>query len=136
MYLDASVLVAAFTPDLYSVRAELWLESLNAAVVSDWVAAEFSAAIRNKVRQGVVRADKLDVVEAAFDRWTYGFGGLKPVLAQDHGLARTLVKRWPLLRAPDALHIAIAVRLADRFATFDERQGYAALGEGLARYAP
>lgn len=130
------MIVAAFTPDLHSANAERCLDASELFVVSEWTAAEFSAAIRNKVRQGLVHAHKLDLVEAAFDRWTGGLGGLKPVLAQDHGLARELTKKWTLLRAPDALHIAVALRLADRFATFDERQADAALGEGLLRFAP
>ncbi len=129
-------MVAAFTPDLHSAKAEAMLTRSDVFVISEWAAAEFSSALRNKVRQGVVHADKVDLVEAAFDRFAGRLDGLKPVLAQDHVLARALVKRWGLLRAPDALHIAIALRLADQFGTFDERQADAALGEGLFRFAP
>lgn len=136
VYLDTSVVVAAFTPDVHSEAAEDWLLQSEVFVVSDWAAAEFSAAIRNKVRQGVVAANKLEMIEAAFNRWATGSGGSKPVFAQDHVAARALVTRWTLLRAPDALHIAIALRLADRFGTFDERQAEAAFAEGLLRYAP
>ena len=129
--LDASVLVAAFTPDIHSAQAERWLHASDPLVVSDWAAVEFSAAIRNKVRQGFVRGDRIDAVEAAFDDWTTRLGARQQVLAQDHLKARALVIKHPLLRAPDALHIAIAVRLTARFATFDERQAAAALLESV-----
>lgn len=134
--LDASVLVAAFTPDIHSAQAERWLEAGDTPVVSDWAAVEFSAAIRNKVRQGVVRADRVDTVEAAFDEWTARLGARQQVLAQDHLKARLLVIKHPLLRAPDALHIAIAIRLAASLATFDERQAEAAAVESIELFAP
>lgn len=133
---DASVLVGAFTPDIHSAQAERWLEACDTPVVSDWAAAEFSAAIRNKVRQGVVRADRIAAVEAAFDDWTASLAVRQQVLAQDHLKARALVIKHPLLRAPDALHIAIAVRLSASLATFDERQGEVAAFERVALFAP
>lgn len=134
--LDASVLVAAFTPDIHSAQAELWLEAADTPVVSDWAAAEFSAAVRNKVRQGVVRADRVDAVEGAFDSWIAKLGARQQVLAQDHLKARALVIKHPLLRAPDALHIAIALRLSASLATFDERQADAAVLEAVPVFAP
>lgn len=134
--LDASVLVAAFTPDIRSAQAERWLEAVETPVVSDWAAAEFSAAIRNKIRQGTVRADRIDAVEGAFDDWTVRLGARQQVLAQDHLKARALVIKYPLLRAPDALQIAIAVRLSASLATFDERQGEAAVIEAVPLFAP
>ena len=133
--LDASVLVAAFTPDIHSTQAERWLEATDRPVVSDWAAAEFSAAIRTKVRQGVVRGDRIDAVEAAFDDWILRLGARQQVLAQDHLKARALVIKHPLLRAPDALHIAIAVRLSARLATFDDRQSDAARMESVPLFA-
>ena len=129
--LDTSVIVAAFTPDIHSEIAELWLDAPEPFLVSDWAAAEFSAAIRNKVRRGIVREERLGDVEAAFDAWTEGLGGRQRVLSQDVLQARAMIARRPLLRAPDAMHIVIAARLSARLATFDEGQAAAAALEAV-----
>lgn len=134
--LDTSVLVAAFTPDIHSGQAERWLEQSEHFLVSDWAAAEFSAAVRSKVRQGIVRDNSVDDIEAAFDVWTEGLGGREQLLAVDAPRARALIGRRPLLRAPDAMHIVIAARLFARLATFDDRQGAAAALEAVPPYAP
>ncbi len=129
--LDTSVLVAAFTPDVHSEAAERLLDRPEHFLVSDWAAAEFSAAIRIKVRQGVVREDGLDAIETAFDDWTRGLGGRQRLSPQDAVQARAMIVRQAGLRAPDALHIVIAARLSADLATFDERQGEAAALEAV-----
>ena len=134
--LDTSVIVAAFTPDIHSEIAELWLDAPEHFLVSDWAAAEFSAAIRNKVRRGIVRDETLGDVEAAFDAWTEGLGGRQRLLSQDVAQARAMIARRPLLRAPDAMHIVIAARLSARLATFDEGQAAAAALEAVPGFVP
>lgn len=129
--LDTSVLVAAFTPDVHSQAAEGLLDLPEQFLVSDWAAAEFSAAIRIKVRQGIVREDRLGAVETAFDDWTRALGGRQRLSPQDAIEARAMIVRQAELRAPDALHIVIAARLSARLATFDERQGDAAARESV-----
>lgn len=136
MLLDTSVIVAAFTPDPHSEKAERYLNAPEHFLVSDWAAAEFSAAIRNKVRQGLVRNDGVKAVETAFDDWTRRLGGRQRLSPDDTPLARRLVVTHPLLRAPDALHIAIAMRLSAALATFDDRQSAAAVLEAVPRFAP
>ena len=120
--LDTSVLVAAFTPDLHTEAAERLLLRSERFLVSDWAAAEFSSAVRIKVRQGIVREDGLENVEAAFDGWVRSLGGRQRLSADDAVQARAMIVRRAGLRAPDALHIAIAVRLSATLATFDDRQ--------------
>lgn len=133
--LDTSVLVAAFTPDPHSQRAETWLDHDILFSISDWAAAEFSSAIRNKVRQGYIRADAVDSIETLFDAWTQNQGGRRPVQSSDHLVARRLVSRHEGLRAPDALHLAVAMRLGLPLGTFDERQQWAAAAEGLPAFS-
>jgi uncharacterized protein len=134
--LDTSVLVAAFTKDAQSERAEQWLDRAAPFLVSDWAAAEFSSAIRNKVRQGYLEAPLVPEIETFFDAWSHRQGGNRPVVSADHVTARLLVSQHAGLRAPDALHLAIALRLRAVMATFDQQQQDAALAEGLEVFAP
>lgn len=134
--LDTSVLVAAFTKDAQSERAEHWLDRAAPFLVSDWAAAEFSSAIRIKVRQGYLEAAFVPEVESFFDAWSRRQGGHRPVAQTDHITARVLVSRHVGLRAPDALHLAIALRVGAAWATFDHQQQEAALAEGLEIFAP
>ncbi|WP_269515507.1 type II toxin-antitoxin system VapC family toxin [Brevundimonas subvibrioides] len=134
--LDTSVLVAAFTEDAHSLEAEAWLDRDAPFLVSDWAAAEFSAAIRTKVRQGYLKVELVPEVEAIFDSWTRDQGGKYPVQASDHVSARLLVVRHERLRAPDALHLAIALRLNAAIATFDRCLQQASLVEGMPAFAP
>ena len=129
--LDTSVLVAAFSRDVHTHRAEALLAEPNVWIVSDWAAAEFSAAIRLKCRQGLVGVDALDLLETGFDQWRDALGFPCPIEPVDIGGARRLVRRHSTLRAPDALHIAVALRLGAEFATFDERQADVARLEGV-----
>jgi len=130
--LDTSVLVALYAKDAHTPTARALLLRVGPVVVSDWAVVEFSAAIRLKARQGVVSATLLDDLEAGFDEWLEQLGARRPVLSEDHLTARALVRRHYGLRAPDALHIAVASRLGVALATFDTRQAEAARREGLA----
>ena len=105
--------MALYAKDAHTPTARALLLRVGPVVVSDWAVVEFSAAIRLKARQGVVSATLLDDLE-------------------DHLTARALVRRHYGLRAPDALHIAVASRLGVALATFDTRQAEAARREGLA----
>jgi predicted nucleic acid-binding protein len=129
--LDTSVLVALYAKDAHTSLARTLLARLGPIIVSDWAAAEFSTAIRLKVRQGILSPAMLDAVEAGFDEWLEQIGARRPVLSEDHVSARALVRRHAGLRAPDALHIATAMRLDAGLATFDARQAEVSRREGL-----
>lgn len=129
------MLVAAFTEDAHSSQAEAWLDRDVPFLVSDWAAAEFSAAIRTKVRRGYLRVELVPEIEAIFDSWTRDQGGRHSVQPGDHLSARLLVVRHDGLRAPDALHLAIALRLNAAIATFDRRLDEASIAEGLPVFA-
>lgn len=105
-------------------------------VVTDWAAAEFSAAIRLKTRQGVVLADKIGIAEAGFDQFVSRLGGAVPILAGDHRAARELIIADGAISAPDALHIVAARRMGAVLGTFDEHQARVAMKAGVEVFRP
>ncbi|MGV3578855.1 type II toxin-antitoxin system VapC family toxin [Brevundimonas sp.] len=134
--LDTSVLVALFTPDVHTPSAAGWMAQSRPWVVTDWAAAEFSAAIRLKTRQGVVLADKIGIAEAGFDQFVSRLGGAVPILAGDHRAARELIIADGAIRAPDALHIVAARRMGAVLGTFDEHQARVAMKAGVEVFRP
>jgi predicted nucleic acid-binding protein len=70
VYLDASVLVALFTEDAFTHRADAFCRT-NAPilVVSDFAAAEFSAVIARHVRTRDIIAEDARAVFSTFDVW-------------------------------------------------------------------
>lgn len=127
--LDTSVLIAAFTREAGSPRALALLSGDAAWRVSDWAMAEFAAAIRIKARRGELDVDQVEVVEAILEEMIAE--AAISVEAEDHPEARRLIVEDGLLRAPDALHLAIAQRLGARLATFDTNLARAAEAIGV-----
>ena len=71
VYLDASVLVALFTNDPLTARADAYLRtSTPIAIVSDFAAAEFASAIARRVRIGEIAVEDARAGFATFDAWT------------------------------------------------------------------
>src|SRR5436309_14768924 len=62
LYLDTSLLVAALTLEARTIELQQWLgqQEPDELVISDWVVAEFSAALAAKLRAG-----RVDVSERA-----------------------------------------------------------------------
>jgi predicted nucleic acid-binding protein len=134
-YLDASVLVALFVQDPLTNRARAILrEHPQAIVVSDLAAAEFASAIARLVRIGDATADGARATFATFDAWTSRASGRAETTSSDIGSAAAFIRRLDLtLRAPDAIHIAIAQRIGADLLTFDRQMaaGARALGTNL-----
>lgn len=63
-------------------------------------------------------------------------GAFKPVIASDVADAGQLVRQYEPLRAPDALHLAVALRLGTPIATFDEGLATAADQAGIGAVVP
>lgn len=129
-YVDTSVLVAAFTLDALTQRARLWLEGGPSLIVSNWGAAEFSAAILRKQRLGELDGDGVVLAESLMNSLVDNAASYRPVLAEDISAARQAVRRYPPLRAPDALHLVMAGRLGMPLATLDRGLREAALASG------
>ncbi|MFL5115015.1 MAG: type II toxin-antitoxin system VapC family toxin [Microvirga sp.] len=137
VYLDASILVALFTPDTLSARVDANFRSTaDAAVVGDFAAAEFASAVARKVRTGELTEMNARAVFSEFDEWVARLGAMAEVRSADLVMAARFLRRLDLnLRAPDALNIAVAQRLGIAIATFDQRMAVAArrLGVPTAR---
>ena len=135
-YFDTSFLVALIVEDPHSDRANAFLRDQQPEIgVSDFAATEFAAVIARQVRMGMTKAEAAKATFADFDAWLYLFAESAETSSQDVRSAAAFIRRLDLnLRAPDALHIAIAQRIGATLATFDERMAAnaAALGSAVA----
>lgn len=119
-YCDASVIVAALTAEPFSLLARRWLDNQPGAslVQSGWTQAEVDSALARKQRSG-----RLDAVgrARASAAWRVASRSiiLAEVLSADFALVASLVDSGPGLRAGDALHLAVVLRLGFSLATFD-----------------
>ncbi|WP_298744696.1 type II toxin-antitoxin system VapC family toxin [uncultured Brevundimonas sp.] len=136
IYLDTSVLVAGLTFEPDSARAQALLSRRAAWVISEWTAAEFSAAIRTKARGGFLATDQAPVLEAALADIMSRHGRPLPIQPEDIRQARLLVMRDDGVRAPDAVHIAAALRIGAGLATLDTIQARVAGAAGLEVIVP
>jgi len=123
VYLDASVLVALFTDDPFTSRADTFLRA-NAfvLVVSDFAAAEFASVIARHVRTKEITPDDARTAFSTFDAWTARTTQCAQTTAADVAVAETFLRRLDLtLRTPDAINIAIAQRIEATLVTFDDK---------------
>jgi predicted nucleic acid-binding protein len=137
-YLDASVLLPTLVEEPASAAVDAYmLAGGQEFLVSDFAAAEVAAALSRLVRIGL-----LDGVDAAarlgdFDVWRAATSMPVDVHAADVRLAYAYVRRFDLmLRASDALHIAIARRLDVMLVTLDRRLASAAQALGITVEMP
>lgn len=131
-YLDASVLVALFTNDQLTARADAFLRA-NAPVlvVSDFAAAEFASAIARRVRAREIAPDEARSGFADFDAWTARATQRETTGPADIAAAVAFLRRLDLnLRTPDALNIAIAQRVGASLVTFDGKMAVSARALG------
>jgi predicted nucleic acid-binding protein len=132
VYVDANVLVALFTDDPLTERAEaVLLAQSPQLIVSDFAAAEFASAIARRVRMKEIAPDGAREAFSNFDAWSARGSGRAQTTAADIAWATAILRRLDIaLRVPDAIHIAIAQRVEADLFTFDERMaaGARALG--------
>ena len=132
-YVDTSIIVSALVPENQSEHATEWIERQpsDSLLISPWVTVELSAALARKVRTG--RLTERDRDRALVEYTT----GLLPALTifpieLTHYLtaARISDQHSAGIRAPDALHLAIASAYRVPLCTFDRRfaAGAASLG--------
>jgi len=133
IYLDTSIVVPLFLPDPFVDRGRAFFATGPVDLgVSDLVSAEFASVVGIKVRKREMSAASGRAAFANFDNWT----GRRTVSAEmspdDVRLAARMIRRLDLnLRAPDAIHIAIARRLGAELATFDTRMADCARALGV-----
>jgi predicted nucleic acid-binding protein len=134
LYLDTSLLVTALTKEAETTRVQRWLSEQEPAAlaVSDWVVAEFSAALSLKVRSrrmtAVIRADSLGV----FALWIERSFGLLPISGLQFPTAARFADQYALgLRAGDALHLVICADHGAALCTLDRVLGKAGPALGV-----
>lgn len=134
VYLDASVLVPLFTTDPFSAEAAKRLARLaDQVLVSDFAAAEFASVVARRVRVRDLTSGEARSAFASFDTWTTQRTVNVATTSTDLAACIGYLRRLDLpVRAPDALHLAIASRERAIFLTFDKHLAGAAKKLGLA----
>lgn len=134
VYFDASVLVALFSLESSSTQAIRTFRGRNIyPVVSDFAAAELASAIARKFRMQLLTETQAHNIFSNFDAWTARMTTKIATTPSDIRVAEAAIRRLDLvLRAPDALNIAIAQRIGAELATFDQRMADCARALGVS----
>ncbi|HEY1638816.1 MAG TPA: type II toxin-antitoxin system VapC family toxin [Rhizomicrobium sp.] len=128
-YLDTSLLVAAATREPKTIGTQSWLSArpAGALAISDWVIAEFSAALSVKLRTRQLNESERADALAKFAQWTAEAFDTLPVKKSSFQSAAKFADQYKLgLRAGDALHMAIAFEAGARLCTLDSDLYHAA----------
>jgi len=138
IYLDASVLIAVLAEEPASAAVRRFLrDHREDRLISDFAAAEVASAIARLLRMRLQTVEEGFARLADFDAWRAAASSAADMHAADARLAYAYVRRFDLaLRAPDALHLAIARRLDATLVTLDQRLATAARELGIAVEIP
>lgn len=128
VYLDASVLLPTVIPEPGSGAVDRFLaQATSELLVSDFAVAEVASGISRLVRMRLLDSRRANLMLAAFDAWRAAGAQPADMESADVRWAAIVVRRFDLmLRAPDALHLAICQRLEARLVTMDVRLAAAA----------
>jgi len=135
LYLDTSLLVAALTPETRTIELQQWLgrQKPDELVISDWVVAEFSAALAAKLRAGRVNASERAAALAGFGQLCVGSFTILPLSRAHFQMAARFADQHTLgLRAPDALHVALCLDLGAVLCTLDRPLSDACMPLGVS----
>jgi predicted nucleic acid-binding protein len=137
LYLDTSLLVSAFTHEADSIQALDWLDAQPPdLIVSDWVIAEFSAALSIKRRLGQIDTTQRTAALASFTRMCNESATVLAISRLHFRTAARLADEYlPGLRAGDALHLALCVDHGATLCTLDRRLCEAAPAFGVQTIA-
>ena len=137
-YLDASTLVPTLTVELHSDAVQAFLRGYTEPLaVSDFAAAEVACVLSRLVRTGVMEANEAQARSTDFDTWRGVATQIAEIEAVDIRMASIYVRRFDLmLRAPDALHVAISYRLGLTLVTLDRGLADAAHELGIGVIVP
>jgi uncharacterized protein len=137
IYCDTSLLVPLLVPERFSSVVQDWMaeEEAGRLVVSGWTHTEVASALARKQRAGLIDEEAR---QRAWRFWTRLLASIQrlPVLSEDYEAAVKLVDSGPRgLRAGDALHLALAVRVGVDLATLDRDLAAAAQACGVGLLA-
>jgi hypothetical protein len=138
LYLDASALLPAFIPEPSSATVAAFLRAADdALLVGTFAAAEVASAVSRLARTRALTSLEANSALLAFDEWCAIGADMVEVEPIDVRLAAVFVRRFDLmLRAPDALHIAVCQRLGSTLVTLDLRLAAAARDLGVEVSVP
>lgn len=113
VYIDASAIVAVVGSESRSDAIDAFIQTVGAAaVVSDFALVESAAALARNGRIGRWTISEIARVYSDLDAWTSSIAERIDIVPDDIADATDFVRRSGLsLRAPDAIHIAVARRL-------------------------
>lgn len=131
IYIDTSVIVPIFLNAPFVGKAKAILSRGN-LLLSTWALAEFAGVVTLRLRERQLSAAQARAVLATLDSWAAAVTQNVDTEAQDIRAAETFLRRLDLnLRAPDAVHLAIAQRSSAELATFDKKLAAAARNVGM-----
>jgi uncharacterized protein len=123
LYLDTSVLVAYYTPEVHSTQAEAMMLGASDRVISPLCLSEANAALRAKVFHGSISLPNAITARDRF-RAHYSAGFYRTISIDDQLFEQAAAIVWQLqvkLRTLDALHLVAAQSAGLHLATADER---------------
>ncbi len=134
--LDANVLLEIVRNRPKTKQALRLVRAHEDCAVSDWAIAEAVAALAQQIRER-----KLTLVDAEraleeLEGWATSWQRVD-VVSADVREATRLLRGFDLnVRAPDALHVVMAIRLDSGLATFDTKLANAAVALGVTVHRP
>ena len=138
LHLDASAVLPTLVVEAASGAADrLFRDNKAALLISDFAAADIGSALSRLVRMQILSPSEALSRLAFFDEWRAQLTSPAEVTASDLRMASLLVRRFELmLRAPDAVHLAVCRRTGDALVTFDRRLARAASALGVEAVVP
>ena len=132
--LDTSVVTPLFLLDPFNARARSFLSSgVSDLVVCDFVAAEFASVVGVRLRAKALVPSEARRAFSTFDLWLNTTARGASIEPSDIGAAISILRRPDLvLRAPDAVILAITDRLGAELVTFDKRMADCARKLGIS----
>jgi len=139
IYLDTSLLVALLCREPRSQDLLVWLAGNpdQEFAISHWTQVEFASALSVKLRTAQISEAEANAAGTQFGELVDGSVVILALNDQDYARASDYCEAWRVgLRAPDALHLAIAQRTGCPLATLDNGLYRAARHFGIAALIP